>query len=149
MTDPNDINTADQLGRRRARILPVLALFFLIQQTSFFSNPPAERAVDHVRIGAWVLMTAVIVLMLQTGGSWFRSPAVRAALDDEPTRANRASAFHWGFMAAVLSGMTIYTLLGVAPMTAREAIHLVVSAGIIVALLRFGFLERRDYGWTW
>ena len=91
----------------------------------------------------------MIVLMLQTGGSWFRSPAVRAALDDEPTRANRASAFHWGFMAAVLSGMTIYSLLGVAPMTAREAIHLVVSAGIIVALLRFGFLERRDYGWTW
>jgi hypothetical protein len=148
MTDPNDINAADQLGRRRARMLPMLALMFLIQQTSYFSNPPAERLVDHVRIGAWVVMTAVIVLMLQTGGSWLRSPAVRAVLNDEPTRANRASAFHWGFMALVLTGMTIYSILGVAPMSAREAIHLIVSAGIVVALLRFGFLERRDYGWS-
>lgn len=146
MTDPNAITTADQLGRRRARMLPVIALFFLIQQTSFFANPPAERAVDHVRIGAWVLMTAVILLLLQTGGSWFRSPAVRAMMADEPTRANRASALHWGFLAMVLSGMTLYSILGVAPMTAREAIHLVVSAGIIVALLRFGILERRAYG---
>jgi len=145
MTDPNDITAADRLGRRRARILPVLAIFFIMQQTSFFANPPAERAVDHVRIGAWVLMTAVILLLLQTGGSWFRSPAVRAMMNDEPTRANRASALHWGFLAMVLSGMTLYSILGVAPMTARESIHLVVSAGIVVALLRFGFLERRDY----
>ncbi|MEP6783023.1 MAG: hypothetical protein ABI983_05085 [Acidobacteriota bacterium] len=145
MTDPNAITTADQLGRRRARMLPVIALFFLMQQTSFFANPPAERAVDHVRIGAWVLMTAVILLLLQTGGSWFRSPAVRAMMEDEPTRANRASALHWGFLAMVLSGMTLYSILGVAPMTAREVIHLVVSAGIIVALLRFGILERRAY----
>jgi hypothetical protein len=148
MTSPNDIDTADQLGRKRARMLPMLALFFVIQQTAYFSNPPGERGVDHVRIGAWVMMTSVILLILQTGGSWFRSPAVRAVLDDEPTRANRASAFHWGFVATVLAGMTMYSILGVAPMTAREAIHLVVSAGIVVALLRFGFLERRDYGWS-
>lgn len=148
MADPNDINAADQLGRRRARMLPMLALFFLIQQASYFANPPGERGVDHVRIFAWVLMTAVILMMLQTGGSWMRPAAVRAVLDDEPTRANKASAFHWGFMAAVLSGMTMYSILGVAPLTAREAIHLVVSAGVVVALLRFGFLERRDYGWS-
>lgn len=148
MTDPNIVNAADQLGRRRARMLPMVALFFLIQQMSYFSNPPAERVVDHVRIGAWVMMTTVILLILQTGGSWFRPAAVRAMLDDESTRANRASAFHWGFVAAVVSGMTMYSILGVAPLTAREAIHLVVSAGILVALLRFGFLERRDYGWS-
>ena len=145
MTDPDDITAADRLGRRRARILPMIAIIFLMQQTSFFANPPAARAVDHVRIGAWVVMTAAILLLLQTGGSWFRSPAVRAMMDDEPTRANRASALHWGFLAMVLAGMTLYPVLGIAPMTAREAIHLIVSAGIVVALLRFGFLERRDY----
>jgi hypothetical protein len=148
MTDPTVINTADQLGRKRARMLPIIAVFFLTQQTAFFANPPGERAVDHVRIGAWVMMTAVILLALHGGGSWFRSREVRAMLDDEPTRANRASAMHWGFMATVIAGMAIYAVLGVAPMTAREAIHLVVSAGIVVALTRFGFLERRDYGWT-
>jgi hypothetical protein len=30
-------------------------------------------------------------------------------------------------------------------MTVREAIHLIVSAGVVVALIRFGLLERRDY----
>lgn len=145
MTDPNDIATADNLGRRRARMLPALALFFLIQQTAFFANPPGERAVDHVRIGAWVLMTAVILLALHGRVPLFRSREVRAILDDEPTRANRASAMHWGFMATVIAGITLYSVLGIAPMTAREAIHIVVSAGIVVALMRFGFLERRAY----
>ena len=145
MTDPNDVNAADRLGRRRARMLPVLAMFFLAQQASYFANPPAERLVDHVRIGAWVMLTAVILLVLQTGGAWIHPRAVRAVLDDEPTRANRASAFHWGFMALVLTAGTLYPILGIAPMTAREVIHLIVSAGIVVALLRFGFLERRGY----
>ena len=30
MTDPNAITTADRLGRRRARMLPMIALFFLM-----------------------------------------------------------------------------------------------------------------------
>jgi len=145
MTDPTAINTADQLGRKRARMLPMLAVFFITQQTAFFANPPGERAVDHVRIGAWVLMTAVILLALHGRLPLFRSREVRAMLDDEPTRANRASAMHWGFMATVIAGITLYAALGVAPLTAREAIHLIVSAGIVVALMRFGFLERRDY----
>ena len=87
MASSDDIITADNLGRRRARMLPALAVIFLTQQTAFLSNPPAERAVDHVRIGAWVVLTAVILLTLTTGGWWFRSPAIRAALDDERTRA--------------------------------------------------------------
>jgi hypothetical protein len=145
MTDPTVINTADRLGRKRARMLPVLAIFFLTQQAAFFANPPGERAVDHVRVGAWVLMTAVILLALHSRLPLFRSREVRAILDDEQTRANRASAMHWGFLATVIAGITIYSVLGVAPMSAREAIHLVVSAGIVVALVRFGFLERRAY----
>jgi hypothetical protein len=145
MTDPSAITAADQLGRRRVRMLPVLAIFFLLQQVSFFADPPGERVVDHVRIFSWVLLTGVILMLLQTGGMWLRPAAVRAMMNDGPTQANRASAGHWGFVAMALSGMTMYSILGVAPMTARQAIHLVVSAGIVVALLRFAFLERRTY----
>lgn len=145
MASSDDIIAADNLGRRRARMLPVVAVIFLTQQIAFFSNPPAERAVDHVRIGAWVLLTAVILLMLTTGGWWFRSTAIRAALDDERTRANRSSAMHWGFVTTMLVAVAIYATLGVTAFTARESIHLLVSAGIVVALMRFGRLERRDY----
>lgn len=147
MTDNlSDVEQAERLGRRRARMLPMLAVFFLVQQAAFFSNPPAERAVDHVRIGAWVLMSAAILMAIHTGGALFRSPAVRALLNDEPTRANRAVAMHWGFVAAILAGMIIYVFQGAVQFTTREAIHLIVSAGLVAALLRFGMLERRAHG---
>ncbi len=146
MTTPHsDADLADCLGRFRARMFPVLALMFLIQQMAFFSNPPAERAVDHVRIGAWVAMTAVILFVLNSRGFWFRPAKVRAMIDDEVTRANRTSAMHWGFVAAMLAGIVVYVLQGVTQFTAREAIHLIVSAGIVMALVRFGLLERRGY----
>ena len=145
MNQLSDVEQAERLGRRRARMLPVLAIFFLMQQTAFFANPPGERGVDHVRIGAWVVMTAVILLALQTGGGFFRSKQVRALLNDEPTRANRAAAMQWGFLAASIAGIVIYVIQGAAHFTAREAIHLIVSAGIVAALIRFGMLERRAH----
>ena len=146
MTDQSsDADLVDRLGRRRARMLPVLGFFFLFQQFAFFTNPPAERGVDHVRIGAWVLMNAVILFVLNSGGFWFRPARVRAMLDDEVTRANRASAMHWGFVAAILAGVVIYVFQAAAQFATREAIHLIVSAGIMMALVRFGLLERRSY----
>ena len=141
----SDADLADQLSRRRARMLPVLGLFFIMQQSAFWSNPPAERAVDHVRIGAWVVLTAVILFTLSTNGFWFRPAKVRAMIDDELTRANRTSAMHWGFVAAMLAGIVVYVVQGVTQFTAREVIHLIVSAGIVMALVRFGLLERRGY----
>ena len=145
MATADDITTADTLGRRRARMLPMLAMFFLIQQAAYFSNPPGERAVDHVRIGAWVMMTAVIMLLLNTRGWWFRSATVRAVLDDERTQANRVAAMHWGFVAAMVTGMVVYATIGITAFSGRECIHLILSAGIVMALLRFAILERRDY----
>ena len=141
----SDADLADRLGRFCARMFPVVAVMFLIQQMAFFSNPPAERAVDHVRIGAWVVMTAVILFVLNSRGFWFRPAKVRAMIDDEVTRANRTSAMHWGFVAAMLAGIVVYVAQGVTQFTAREAIHLIVSAGIVMALMRFGLLERRSY----
>ncbi len=144
-TTQSDAELADQLSRRRARMLPVLGLFFIMQQSAFWSNPPAERVVDHVRIGAWVVLTGVILFTLSTNGFWFRPAKVRAMIDDELTRANRTSAMHWGFVAAMLAGMLVYVVEGVTQFTAREVIHLIVSAGIVMALVRFGLLERRGY----
>ncbi len=145
MTDQSDIATAERLGRRRARMLPVLGVFFISQQAAFFANPPAERAVDHVRIGAWALLSTVVLFTLATNGFWTRSAAVRAIIDDELTRANRASALQWGFIAAMVAGIVCYVVQGATQFTVREVIHLIVSAGMVAALVRFGMLERRAY----
>ena len=108
----SDAELAERLNRRRARMLPILGLFFIIQQSAYWSNPPAERVVDHVRMGAWAAMALVILLVVATGGFWRRSAAVRAMINDEQTRANRNAAMSAGFIASMLAGIALYVLQG-------------------------------------
>jgi hypothetical protein len=145
MTTASDIETADRLTRRRARALPVLAIIFISQQASYFAGQIEDgtHAVDHVKVGAWMILSIVMLLALATGGFWFKPARVRALMDDEVTRANRAEAFRIGFLAAMMAGIALYFLTMFEPVSGREAIHVVMTIGIAAALLRFGYLERR------
>lgn len=146
MADTNSLNDrAERLNRRRARMMPVLALFLIIQQASFFSSGDRLRTVDMVRNAGWIALALVVLAGLLTGGFWFRSPEVRALLEDEVTCANRARALTLGFAVAIGAGIVLFALESFAPgsATTREAIHIVVSFGLAAALLRFGYLERR------
>ena len=147
MTDRTFTEQAEQLGRRRARMLPLLAVVYLSQQVTFFASTPADpdRAVDHVKIGAWVVLSFVLLAGLTTKGFWLRPRQVRDLIDDEGTRANRGEALGWGFVMAVLSAIALYMVSIFEPVSAREAIHVIVSLGIGAALVRFGMLERRAY----
>lgn len=98
---------------------------------------------DHVKIGAWLLLSVVLLLALATGGFWLKPKPVRALMDDEVTRANRADAFRLGFLVTMAGAIMLYLVNFLEPISAREAIHLLVTFGIASALLRFGFLERR------
>jgi ABC-type Fe3+ transport system permease subunit len=135
---------ADRLARRRARMLIVLAVFYLGQQLTFFTSPPGQRLVDHFKIGAWAVMSAVLLAALVTGGFWLRKPELRSMVNDEVSRAHRASALATGFILAMLTGIILYVVGTAVPFSDREVIHLIVSVGIGAALIRFGMLERRD-----
>ncbi|MFC4294250.1 hypothetical protein ACFO0A_04170 [Novosphingobium tardum] len=137
---------AERLGRRRARLFPVLGIFLLIQQSAYFGHGGGERIVDHVRVGAWVVMSAVVLFVLTTGGFWFRGSELRAMLNDESTRANRAAALELGFVLAMATGIVLYVAQGAWQLTVGESIHLIVTAGLFAALLRFSSLERRGLG---
>jgi hypothetical protein len=143
----NDIEYADRLGRMRARMLPALALMFIVQQISFFTSrieDPA-RLVDSVKIGAWLLMSITLLLMLTMDGAWLQRPSVRALLYDEVTRAHRAAAARVGFIASMFGGVILYFLTFLEPVSGRDAIHMLVTVGIATALIRFGVLERRAH----
>jgi len=144
----SDIETAERLGRKRARMWPVLAFLFVAQQGAYFSIPAddAARAVDHVRVGAWVVLSAVLLLILATGGFWRHSKAVRALLNDEVSRAHRAEAMSLGFIVSMVFALVLYATVGLEAVSVRQAIHIIVSMGIVTALIRFAMLERRALG---
>jgi hypothetical protein len=144
MVEQTIAQQAERLSRRRARMVSVLAVFYLAQQVAFFNSPPGQRLVDHFRIGAWALMSAVLLAALMTGGFWLRKPELRAMLNDELSRAHRAQALATGFVLAMAAGIILYVVGTVTPITDREAIHIIVSVGIGTALIRYGFLERRS-----
>ncbi|MBS0479366.1 MAG: hypothetical protein JSR79_08715 [Proteobacteria bacterium] len=141
-----DTETADRLVRRRSRVMPVMAMVFVAQQASYFSGTRMDdgsRLVNHVAISAWLAWSIVLLVLLSTGGGWFRNAHVRALTNDESTRANRAEAFWFGFLATMMGAIVLYFISLFEPVSGREAIHVLMTIGIATALLRFAMLEKR------
>ena len=149
MSDPiSPVERADRLSRSRARMLPVLAILLITQPGAFLSDAgqaAAVQAVDVVKLSAWVVMAAVILLFLVTGGGWIQSREVRALLNDESTRANRTAALVAGFVVAMATAIVCYVVAVYEPTPARTAIHVIVTTGLAAALFRFAALERRAH----
>ena len=145
MTDRTLSQQADYLSQRRARMLPVLGIVYFLQQTTYFRSTAAAqpRDVDKLWISAWLLLSLLLLLGVATRGFWFRSRALREMIDDENTRANRLEGIRIGFIVAMLTGMGVYVATAFTPMTAREAVHIILTLGLGAALIRFGTLERR------
>lgn len=145
MTETEAVERADRLGRRRARIFAVQAIIFVTWQGLFFSRTAEEplRTVDTVKISAWFVWVLALLILLATGGSLLRSRKVRALLNDEFTRRNRAHAYVAGFWAAVVSAVGLYVINLFDVVSGREAIHAILSAAIAAALITFAARERR------
>lgn len=145
MTDKTPGERADELSDRRARMFPMLAVIFLAQQASYLSDAHGTRPVDHFKVGAWILLSLVLLAALYTGGFWMRSREIWELLNDESTRANRATALGDGFLAAILTAIACYFINQLEPVRGDEAAHLVATMGIFIAMIRFGMLERRAH----
>ncbi len=149
MTIADDIEAADRVGRRRARLSVALAVMLLLQQVAFSVSPPPShlaRPVDYVGFAGWVSLSIVLVLFLWTGGMWRSRRTVRALLNDDDARANRAAAMSLGFVVAMAVALLVHIVSLFMIVGLNQAIHLIVSCGIVTALLRFGILERRGFG---
>lgn len=143
MTDLTTAEQAERLSARRARLFPVLAILYLGQQASFFAAADAGRTADHFKIGAWVVMSVVLLAVLISGGAFARKRELRDMLNDETSRAHRSDALGVGFVMAMVTAIIVYVLATATPIGTREAIHIIVSVGIAAAMIRFSMLERR------
>ena len=138
-----DADLAERLTRRRARVMFVLAALFITQQGSYFTNTPmGAGAVAPLKIAAWLVISVVLLVGFATGGGWARSAKVRALMNDETTRAHRATATTIGFYNAMATGVVIYGLAMVKPIFGRDAVHVMMTVGIASALIAFAGLER-------
>ena len=125
-------------------MLPLLAILLITQQGAFFTqNAGGDRTVDHVKVSAWLVMSAVILLALVTGGGWIYPKRVRDLANDEATQVNRLKALRTGFIAAMLACLALYFITFVEEVQVREAIHIVTTVGLTAALLSFAFMESR------
>src|SRR5438270_6284482 len=138
---------AEYLSKRRARMLPALAIIYLTQQASYITirSGAATRSVDQMKISAWLVLSAVLLAALATKGFWFQPREIRSMIDDEVTRSNRADAMRFGFIFAMLTCIVIYFITMFKIVDGRDAIHIVMSDGLGAALIRWGWLERRAY----
>ena len=143
--DAADVEKAERLGRRRSRVMAVQAALFVGWQGLFLSKLADDkvRIVSSVKISAWMVWAVALLVLLATGGGLLRWRKYRSLLDDELTRANRTKAYVYGFWAAMVSALAFYALSLFEPLTARDAIHGILSAGIGTGLVLFSLLDRR------
>lgn len=142
--DAADVEKADRIGRKRARLFAVQAVLFLGWQGTFLGGRAVSGVPGGIRLSAWLVWSIALLFLLATGGFLLRGRKVRDLLDDEFARSHRMRAQVVGFWAAAISAIVLYILQMVEPMTAREAIHIILSTAIGAGLLTFSLLERRS-----
>jgi hypothetical protein len=146
MTETSDVERAHGVGRRRARIFAVQAVLFISWQGLYFSGPEQDplRTVSAVKLSAWFVWALLLLFLLATGGGLVRHRKLRGLLNDELTRRNRTTGYVAGFWAAAAACIGLYLVGMFEPVSGREAIHIILSAGVGSALLAFAILERRS-----
>src|SRR3982751_3658015 len=124
MTERSISERAESLSKRRARMLPALAVIFLSQQVTFFSQMSGGEHVsaEKAKISAWLVLSAVMLFALAPKGFWLEPKEVRDLVDDENTRANRNEAMRLGFLFAMGTAIGIYILTMFDTVTGREAV---------------------------
>jgi heme/copper-type cytochrome/quinol oxidase subunit 2 len=144
MHDIHDIEAAERMGRARSRIFFVLAIVFFAGQSAYFASSPATRD-SHARIGAWLILVILILMLLATGGFLLKGRKVRDLLNDETVRMNRLAAQATGFWVTIIATLAVYVESIFDPVTLNEAVHIIVTLGVGAALISFAARERKAH----
>ena len=146
MQSKSPVELADQVSRRRAIAVALAAAVFLIIQIVTRPVFNSEPETAHLsRVIMWAVNAAALLLLLFTGGGLAQKKEIRALVNDEVTRMHYKSAVATGYWTAMIIAMGLYALSGYRNLTAREAIYLIVTPSVGLALLAFSWLELRAH----
>ena len=144
MHDLHDVEVAERMGRARSRLFFVLAMVFFAGQSLYFTSSPLTRD-SHARVGAWLILVILILMLLATGGFLLRGRNVRDLLNDETSRLNRLASQALGFWVTIITALVVYVESIFDPLTLNEGIHIIVTLGVGAALISFAVRERRAH----
>ena len=144
MTQPTPVEIADRKSRKRAGLLAIAALVFLAH---VIVRPLLEMtATGGTSVDFWAINAALLLAVLATGGGGLLNRSeIRALMYDEVSRANQKTAVVAGYWAAMATAMGLLAWPGSQGLSARTAVYVIVSSGIVVALLAFSGLEYRAH----
>jgi hypothetical protein len=144
MHDLHDVEVAERMGRARSRLFFILAMVFFAGQSLYFTSSPLTRD-SHARVGAWLILVILILMLLATGGFLLRGRNVRDLLNDETSRLNRLASQALGFWVTIITALVVYVESIFDPLTLNEGIHVIVTLGVGAALISFAVRERRAH----
>jgi heme/copper-type cytochrome/quinol oxidase subunit 2 len=144
MHDLHDVEVAERMGRARSRLFFILAMVFFAGQSLYFTSSPLTRD-SHARVGAWLILVILILMLLATGGFLLRGRNVRDLLNDETSRLNRLASQALGFWVTIITALVVYVESIFDPLTLNEGIHIIVTLGVGAALISFAVRERRAH----
>jgi cation transport ATPase len=144
MLDVHDVEEAERMGRARSRVFFVLAIVFFAGQSLYFTSSPLTRD-SHARVGDWLILVVLILMLLATGGFLFRGRRVRDLLNDETARMNRLASQAMGFWVTIITALVVYVESIFDPVTLNEGLHIIVTLGVGSALISFAVRERRAH----
>ena len=143
MATPSDVERAERISRRRARMFPVLGIYFIAGQAIFFNHFDPSRGIAQFKVSAWLVWAVVLLIAFAFAGGHFQGKKIRALVEDDVSRANRAKGYEAGFWAAAAAAIALYITNMFELVSGRDAIHLILTALVGAAMIRFGTLERR------
>ena len=135
----SDIEHAEHKARARAICMALLAVVTMFTATFGLDNPANDAAT--FRGGSWLVTVALGVALLATSGGLMLNPRLRAIMDDERSRQNRARSFAVAFFGAMLTALALYVVSWSTPIETRAALRLVTGWGMAAGLARYAMLE--------
>ena len=135
---------ADRFAAGRARVAVVLACFMMFTQAGSWRAEELSAGGTHgVHVVALIIWSTMVLAFLVLGGGLFLNARTRALVNDESTLDHCRQAMTTGFLTAIVMGGIVYVTAMIEPMSAQTAVRLILTFTIVMALLRFGMLERR------
>ncbi|WP_300378121.1 hypothetical protein [Henriciella sp.] len=138
----------EKLSERRRWLLVLLGLSFLVWQlTDLEITESVQTAwrgpvLATGLVASLIWISALILLLLN-----FRKRAMTSIsheiLEDELVRANRRSAFAVGYGMMMLAAAVCFIVTRYADLTAKDAVNIILVAGIVMPMFAFAWLEGR------